>query len=210
MRDGQLDKMSLKDLTSLDSKVQAAIDEKRVSERGEMRAKMEEMARASGFSVAELFGRKGKGGKGMAKYRNPKDHTQTWTGRGRRPLWMSRPVAITSVSLSVNKPVAGEHRTPLRRGFVFLEVQQAGPRRAGIRFRGTAGGNEVYDPACRSRLRQPSLATRNLRSISSAIQTLNHHLKNPWPTGCSVRLIGLASTSRPQPLGSPPAVHFCH
>ncbi len=52
MRDSQLDKMSLKDLTSLHAKVQAAIDEKRVSERGEMRAKMEEMARASGFSVA--------------------------------------------------------------------------------------------------------------------------------------------------------------
>ena len=90
MRDSQLDKMSLKDLTSLHAKVQAAIDEKRVSERHEMRAKMEEMARASGFSVAELFGRKGKNGsKGIAKYRNPKDHSQTWTGRGRRPLWMS-------------------------------------------------------------------------------------------------------------------------
>jgi DNA-binding protein H-NS len=90
MRDSQLEKMSLKDLTSLHAKVQAAIDEKRISERSEMRSKMEEMARASGFSVAELFGRKGKNGsKGIAKYRNPKDHTQTWTGRGRRPLWMS-------------------------------------------------------------------------------------------------------------------------
>jgi DNA-binding protein H-NS len=90
MRNGQLDKMSLKELMSLQGKIEAAIEEKRVSERGEMRAKMEEMARASGFSVAELFGgRKGKGGsKGIAKYRNPKDPTQTWTGRGRRPNWM--------------------------------------------------------------------------------------------------------------------------
>jgi DNA-binding protein H-NS len=91
MRDSQLVKMSLKDLNALQAKVQTAIEEKRVSERGEMRAKMEEMARASGFSAAELFGgRKAKNGsKGVAKYRNPKDHAQTWTGRGRRPLWMT-------------------------------------------------------------------------------------------------------------------------
>ena len=89
MRNGQLDKMPLKELTALHAKIQEAIDEKRVSERHEMRAKMEELARASGFSVAELFGRKGKNGsKGVAKYRNPKDPSQTWTGRGRRPNWM--------------------------------------------------------------------------------------------------------------------------
>jgi DNA-binding protein H-NS len=91
MRDSQLEKMSLKELTALHAKIQEAIDEKRVTERHEMRAKMEELARASGFSVAELFGgRKGKGSKGVAKYRNPKDPSQTWTGRGRRPLWIAK------------------------------------------------------------------------------------------------------------------------
>ena len=90
MRNGQLEKMSLKELLALEAKIKAAIDEKRVSERHEMKAKMEEMARASGFSVAELFGgRKGKGGKVAPKYRNPKDPSQTWTGRGRRPNWMT-------------------------------------------------------------------------------------------------------------------------
>jgi DNA-binding protein H-NS len=88
MRNGQLDKMSLKELLGLDAKVKAAIQEKRVSERHEMRAIMEEMARASGFSVGELFGRGKAKSKGVAKFRNPKDPTQTWTGRGRRPNWM--------------------------------------------------------------------------------------------------------------------------
>jgi DNA-binding protein H-NS len=88
MRNGQLDKMSLKELMSLQGKIEAAIEEKRVSERGEMRAKMEEMAKASGFSVAELFGGRGKRGKVAPKYRNPKDPSQTWTGRGRRPNWL--------------------------------------------------------------------------------------------------------------------------
>ncbi len=88
MRESQLEKMSLKDLNALHGKIQAAIDEKRVSERAETRAKMEEMARASGFSVAELFGGRKKNGKSVVKYRNPKDPSQTWTGRGRRPNWI--------------------------------------------------------------------------------------------------------------------------
>jgi len=50
---------------------------------------MEDFARKSGFSVAELFGgRRGNGGKVAPKYRNPKDSSQTWTGRGRRPTWI--------------------------------------------------------------------------------------------------------------------------
>ena len=89
MRNGQLEKMPLKELIALEAKIKTAIDERRVSERAEMRAKMEEMAAASGFSVAELFGsRRGKGGKAAIKYRNPKDPSQTWTGRGRRPHWL--------------------------------------------------------------------------------------------------------------------------
>lgn len=89
MRNGQLEKMSLKELLALEAKIATAIDEKRVSERAEMRSKMEDMARASGFSVSELFGgKRAKGSKAAPKYRNPKDPSQTWTGRGRRPNWM--------------------------------------------------------------------------------------------------------------------------
>jgi DNA-binding protein H-NS len=89
MRDSQLEKMPLKELLALEAKIEAAIAEKRVSERHEVKAKMEDLARASGFSVGELFGKKGKS-KGVAKYRNPKDPSQTWTGRGRRPLWIGK------------------------------------------------------------------------------------------------------------------------
>jgi DNA-binding protein H-NS len=89
MRESQLEKMSLKELLALEAKIKSAIDEKRVSERADVRAAMEELARKSGFSAAELFGgRQGKGSKVAPKYRNPKDPSQTWTGRGRRPLWI--------------------------------------------------------------------------------------------------------------------------
>ena len=88
MRDSQLEKMSLKELTTLQIRVSQAIAEKRIEERSDVRAKVEELARSSGFSVAELFGGRGKRGKVAPKYRNPKDPSQTWTGRGRRPNWM--------------------------------------------------------------------------------------------------------------------------
>jgi DNA-binding protein H-NS len=88
MRESQLERMSLKELTTLHTRINQAIAEKRIEERSGVRAKLEEMAKASGFSVAELFGSRGKGGKVAPKYRNPKDPSQTWTGRGRRPKWI--------------------------------------------------------------------------------------------------------------------------
>ena len=47
------------------------------------------MAEKAGFNLNDLFGKRGaKKGSGHAKYRNPKDTSQTWTGRGRKPNWL--------------------------------------------------------------------------------------------------------------------------
>ena len=54
MRDSQLEKMSLKELTSLQGKIEAAVIEKRVSERHEMRANMEAIASREGGMFAIL------------------------------------------------------------------------------------------------------------------------------------------------------------
>ena len=43
-----------------------------------------------GFKMSDLFGgRGGKGRKVAAKYVNPDDASETWTGRGRKPRWLS-------------------------------------------------------------------------------------------------------------------------
>ena len=43
----------------------------------------------AGFDIKELYGKRGAAkGSGVAKYRNPKDASQTWTGRGRKPNWL--------------------------------------------------------------------------------------------------------------------------
>lgn len=85
-----VDKMSLKDLLELEGKVQKAIAGARERERSEIRQKVEALVQTAGFSVSELFGARGapKGKTVAAKYINPDDRTQTWTGRGRKPKWL--------------------------------------------------------------------------------------------------------------------------
>jgi DNA-binding protein H-NS len=50
------------------------------------------LAKAEGMSLEEVLGgKKGKGrGKGSVavKYRDPSNPANTWTGRGRTPLWL--------------------------------------------------------------------------------------------------------------------------
>jgi DNA-binding protein H-NS len=87
-----VDKMGLKDLIELDLKVQKAISIAKERERSEVKQKIAALAEDSGFSVSELFGggrgaAKGKG-TGVAKYKNPDNHSETWTGRGRKPNWL--------------------------------------------------------------------------------------------------------------------------
>ncbi len=86
-----VDKMSLKELVDLDLKIQKAIVAAKERERAELKHKIAALAENSGFSMSELFGGrtavKGKSS-GVAKYKNPDNHSETWTGRGRKPNWL--------------------------------------------------------------------------------------------------------------------------
>lgn len=90
MKASELAQLSLKELRALRERVDAAISEREIQERAEVKAKVADLAAKSGFSIGELFGtgRSGKRGAAAVKYRNPKDPTETWTGRGRRPNWL--------------------------------------------------------------------------------------------------------------------------
>ena len=87
-------------------KIDRAIKTKQGVEKKSVIAEIRKIARKSGFDVSELFdgesstasapkrkvrGKKkssGRYGKVKPKYRNPADASETWTGRGRTPLWM--------------------------------------------------------------------------------------------------------------------------
>ncbi len=87
-----VDKLPLKDLLDLETRVKKAIVVARDRERSEVRQEMMAIAAKRGLSITEVFGtpRASKaGGKVAVKYRNPENPTDTWTGRGRQPKWLA-------------------------------------------------------------------------------------------------------------------------
>lgn len=90
-----LDKMTYAQLCELRDRVAEAIVAAHAAEKKALREEMEAMAAKAGLTMADILdGRRGgarspmKGTKIAVKYRNPKDADQTWTGRGRKPLWL--------------------------------------------------------------------------------------------------------------------------
>jgi DNA-binding protein H-NS len=89
----ELDRMTLRELKELEVKVQRARASVQDRSRSELRKKVETMIAEAGFKITDIFG--GRGGKGRtvaAKYANPDDPSETWTGRGRKPRWLNAKV----------------------------------------------------------------------------------------------------------------------
>jgi DNA-binding protein H-NS len=82
-----LNKMSYLQLVRAEMQVARLKIRKQNQERTEVRLKAIAMAKAHGFDIDELFGTGGNG-KVAVKYRGPKNPLNTWTGRGRMPLWL--------------------------------------------------------------------------------------------------------------------------
>ena len=84
-----LEKMSYAELSELRSQVERLMVEKQNSEKLALRQQMADLAKDHGISLDEVLGkRKGKGSV-AAKYRDPRNPENTWTGRGRMPRWMA-------------------------------------------------------------------------------------------------------------------------
>ena len=80
---------SYPELLNLQKRVEEAIAEKRAENAQATKEQLRVMAEKAGFDIKELFGKRGSSrGTGVAKYRNTKDSSQTWTGRGRKPNWL--------------------------------------------------------------------------------------------------------------------------
>ena len=80
------------DLAALDSALEqltGIAEEMRVKEREGLKENIEAMAARAGTSIAELYGKVKAPGVRAAKYRNPANLSQTWTGAGRMPGWMT-------------------------------------------------------------------------------------------------------------------------
>lgn len=88
------DKMSLKEMREMRTRLDRAINSYEDRKRREALSAIEEAAREHGFNLAELTGGKPRRtGTVAPKYANPQDPTMTWTGRGRKPRWVQESLA---------------------------------------------------------------------------------------------------------------------
>jgi DNA-binding protein H-NS len=88
-----LEKLSISQLRDLSKLIDVVVAEKQKSEKADIKAKVAALVSKAGLSITDLFdGRSAKRGKrspAAIKYRDPKNPENTWTGRGRKPLWMA-------------------------------------------------------------------------------------------------------------------------
>ncbi len=89
--DIDLNSLSLKELKELQSSVNKALNGFEDRKRKEALSKVEDAARALGFSLSELTGTAvpRKRSPAVPKYANPADKSETWSGRGRKPRWFA-------------------------------------------------------------------------------------------------------------------------
>ena len=85
MAGNNIDTMSYTELVKFHEKLQQAIAEKRILEAAMAKEQLRAAAVKAGFTIEDLFGRRGAHKLAAVKYCNPKDPSQTWIGRGRRP-----------------------------------------------------------------------------------------------------------------------------
>ena len=93
-----INSMDLKQLKELKKDIEKAISSFEARRLANARRELEAKAAELGVSLSEVLGTKpAKGTKAVAapKYRNPKNPSETWSGRGRKPRWLT--VALTSV-----------------------------------------------------------------------------------------------------------------
>lgn len=108
----QLSKASDKDLQQAATAIKAEIARRESNNKAELLKKVKKLAAEAGVSISDLLGKAGRGpakagrapkkaaaapsskprGKVPAKYRNPANTAQTWTGRGRQPLWVAEAI----------------------------------------------------------------------------------------------------------------------
>jgi DNA-binding protein H-NS len=92
MKDNKLKQMSLDDLWDLHERIGAILSDKIESEKKKLEQQLDQLARR----VAELSPpgpERRPYPKVEAKYRNPDNPSETWSGRGKAPRWLTKLIA---------------------------------------------------------------------------------------------------------------------
>lgn len=88
-----LESLSPTELQALIKNAEAQMESARKNHVKEVRTKIDGILAGAGLTIGDVYptrgGRSAKGPKAVVapKYRNPDNASQTWSGRGKRPLW---------------------------------------------------------------------------------------------------------------------------
>jgi DNA-binding protein H-NS len=93
MKDTELERMQLDDLWSLHEKISSVLERKIEDEKRKLQHRLDELGHKFGGSPADLPQRRPYP-KVTPKFQNPQDSSQTWSGRGKQPRWISELLAV--------------------------------------------------------------------------------------------------------------------
>jgi DNA-binding protein H-NS len=96
--------LSPKELQSLIANAEAQMQEAKGNQIQDVRKKIDSLLSNAGLTLADIYptrggGKAGKRSSVAPKYRNPEDPSQTWSGRGKRPLWLVAALKRRGVTL---------------------------------------------------------------------------------------------------------------
>lgn len=89
----ELNTLNLDELKALRKQVDTAITNFEQRQKAAARAALEAKAKELGYKLSDLTDGRKHRTVGEAKYANPNDRSQTWTGKGRQPDWFKSAIA---------------------------------------------------------------------------------------------------------------------
>lgn len=90
-----LSKMTPKQLEKLKADLETELKEREKAKLLDARKAAEAAAKKHGFSLSDIMGggKKAKKAPAAPKYKNPDNASETWSGRGRQPVWFKTALA---------------------------------------------------------------------------------------------------------------------
>ena len=85
-----LSELSSTELQELHAKIVTAIEQQQAAEKADAKKQILELVKLHGLSLDDVLSKAAAAVRKpvKAKYRNPNDESQIWTGRGRKPVWV--------------------------------------------------------------------------------------------------------------------------
>ena len=112
MADINLSGLNIDQLTELVSKAQSEVASREGKRRKDLRSELERRIAAQGYKLGDIFPELASGTtsgsqrqKRPAKYRNPQNPDQTWSGIGRSPKWVQAILSERGIEVAAFKAI---------------------------------------------------------------------------------------------------------